>query len=346
MYQTTRAGMQEVFACNCGMVFCSCAVAADYEHSLYEAPGAIGSGTSEHDHGRLMEVAATVKKFAQVDEAVLDVGCAQGGLLDALRSYGFARITGLDPSQACVDATRAKGHHAIRGVLDGRVLGTYDLITLSHVLEHIDDVKGFLRQVMDHLAPNGRVYIEVPDLTRHPDFGLPFLELNSEHINHFTLGTLMETMNRCGFAAIDFGLKKISLTSGSPYPAIWVVYQRKPSARAMRRYIADSQAAMDKASLHIEKELGDAEECIIWGAGEYLCHVAALPVFKHVKVVQVVDRNPALWGKPACFLRVEQPSHIRRTCPIVIAALVAAPAIKADIEKMGLANKVITLESK
>ena len=344
IYQTTRAGDQEVFACNCGMVFCSVGVAADYEHSLYEAPGAIGSGSSEYDHRRLREVAGKVAGLADIKrESILDIGCAQGGLLDALRDYGFVNITGLDPSAACVEATRAKGHHAIRGVLDGRVQGTFDFITLSHVLEHIEDVKGFLRQVMAHLNPDGRVYIEVPDAIRHADFEIPFLELNSEHINHFNMVTLIETVNRCGFEVAANGFKIIPLTSGSPYPAMWVVAQRKISYRSMRHYIADSKVVLDSASSYIEKELSDAEECIIWGAGEYLCHVATLPVFRHIKIVQVVDRNPALWGKLAAGKMVEQPAHIRRTCPIVVAAIVAEKAIRSDAEKMGLKNKIIGL---
>jgi SAM-dependent methyltransferase len=277
----------------------------------------------------------------------LDVGCARGGLLDALSRRGYIHITGLDPSQVCVEAVRANGHHAIRGVLDGHIQGTFDFITLSHVLEHIDDVRGFLRSVLDHLEPSGRVYIEVPDASRHADYSLPFLEFNSEHVNHFCRKTLVDTLDRNGFLVVDAEEKVLALANNVSYPVVWAVAERKTSVKAMMQYVAQSRVDMEKLNAHLEKELGDAEECIIWGAGEYLCHVTSLAVFRHVKVVQIVDRNPAFQGKPAAGRIVEDPSHIRRSCPIVIAALTAAvPSIKADIAKMNLKNKTITLEFK
>lgn len=341
-YQTTRAGMQSVFACDCGMIFCSVGHHVDYSESIYEMPNAIGSGVSEYDRQRLKDVALACSAYSFTSCSLLDVGSGQGGLLDAFRGIGYRNLTGLDPSKVCAAEVAKRGHRAMHGYLSD-VGEKFDFITLSHVLEHIDDVRGFLHALRDHMNPHGAVYIEVPDASRHADYSIPFLELNSEHVNHFSPDTLLATLTRCGFETITYAQKEICLTSGAKYPAIWAVAGRKHSVKAMLDYIDSSQDDMAAASLRIEQELGAEEECIIWGAGEYLCHVLALPVFKHVAAVQIVDRNPALHGKAAGDRIVEPTTHIRRTCPIVIAAIVAEKSIRADIEKMGLPNKVIGL---
>ena len=46
-YTLSNGQLQTIYSClPCGMIYCSVPSAVDYAHSIYEAPGAIGSGTN------------------------------------------------------------------------------------------------------------------------------------------------------------------------------------------------------------------------------------------------------------------------------------------------------------
>ena len=340
-YRLTQGGEQAILCCDqCGMVFATVAEKVNYAtESIYTLPGALGSGESPYDRLRLLGI-ATRLDFLGIpkDARILDIGCAQGGLLSALRDHGFTNLFGIDPAKACVDATAAKGIPASLGYLGSRHLPESDLTILSHVLEHVEDVSGALKSV-----PSPKVYIEVPDASRYVEFPIPFLDFNSEHINHFSLSHLTRAVENAGFNVIHSGPRDITLTSGKPYPAIWVVAERRESlSLKVERYIHQSREALEKMNDSLFMQLGSATECVMWGAGEYMTHVASLPVFRRVRIAQVVDRNPTLWGKEACGVVVEPTSQVK-DLPIVIATLVAIEAIKRDIVAMGLKNKVVTI---
>jgi len=59
-----------------------------------------GGGASPADTARFEAIARSLAPFVPSSEAaVLDVGCATGGLLAEIRRLGFARVEGLDPSR-------------------------------------------------------------------------------------------------------------------------------------------------------------------------------------------------------------------------------------------------------
>ncbi len=339
-YTLSNGSQQTVYACCCGMVYATNPQSTNYSaNSLYMAPNAIGSGGTEADRMRLdgivdTLVGAGISKSARI----IDIGCAQGGLLDALKLRGYTNIVGMDPDIACVKAANARGHDAFVGTL-GYQGGKYDLIILSHVLEHIEDVCSAFTGILKLLEPGGRVYIEVPDADRYYQFSLPFLDFNSEHINHFGMASLEKALNRNGLIATKLQAKNIQLTNGSAYPAIWTLAERRMSTQLMYGFIRQSITQLAQSEARILSELKGFPNVIVWGAGEYLCHI--MPMLRTKRVVQIIDRNPALQGREMYGLKVESPDAARTDCPIIIAAIVAAKSIKADIEARQLKNIVV-----
>ena len=100
--------------------------------------------------------------------AVLDLGCGTGAFLHTMRKAGWD-VTGIEPDlQARANAT------ALYDItpLDPEKL--YELkaecfhaITLWHVLEHVHDLKGYLKQLSVLLAPGGKLFIAVPNYTSY-----------------------------------------------------------------------------------------------------------------------------------------------------------------------------------
>ena len=80
--------------------------------------------------------------------------------------------------------------------------GTFDLVTMSHVLEHVHNPRDTLADVARWLAPHGRVRIWLPNYGslesrafRHLWQGLDI----PRHLYHFTPATLRATLTAAGF---------------------------------------------------------------------------------------------------------------------------------------------------
>lgn len=95
---------------------------------------------------------------------VLDVGCGHGGLLEAFRRRGW-EVHGTELSEASAEFPRALGIPVHVGTpADGPwAPGTFDAITLWHVLEHWHDPAVPLAQVARLLRPGGALLVGVPN---------------------------------------------------------------------------------------------------------------------------------------------------------------------------------------
>jgi len=90
--------------------------------------------------------------------SILDVGSGDGFLLKRLALMGFRRLLGVDPH---LKAERA-GTPELRRAELGETGGTFDVIMLHHVLEHLPDPAGTLRLAGERLAPRGTIVARVP----------------------------------------------------------------------------------------------------------------------------------------------------------------------------------------
>jgi hypothetical protein len=77
----------------------------------------------------------------------------------------------------------------------------FDLVTLVHVLEHIEDLKGFLGKAIRH--SNEFLFVEVPDAEEFEMLGKNNDEFNSCHEWFFTFPTLTRLLEDCGCHILD-----------------------------------------------------------------------------------------------------------------------------------------------
>jgi len=96
---------------------------------------------------------------------LLDIGCGSGFLVKEALSLGWQAI-GIDLDPVRIQQGQQRGiPNLFCGDLDSMRFGDHEfaVVTLSHVLEHIVDIKGFLRQVWRILEPGGILIFEVPN---------------------------------------------------------------------------------------------------------------------------------------------------------------------------------------
>lgn len=324
-----------------------------------------GGGGSASDQRRLEETAALIAGVVpDRDARIADIGCANGGLLAALKAFGYTRLTGIDPSPAC--AANVKRLHGIEGYTGSlrrlpAGIGQFDVILLSHVLEHVLEIGAAVETLDSLLAPGGTLYIEVPDASRYDSFLVaPFQDFNTEHINHFSPAALETLFRSKGFTILSAGSSEIKLDAGWLYPAIHLFARKAPPGtelemappdesfrRGLLHYIKLSSAVFDGIRRHLSNEAGD-REVIVWGTGQLTMKLLAAGVLDPARIAAFVDGNPICQNKRILGIPVYPPARAADFPgrPILIGTLLHGRAIEKVIrEELHLDNPIIFLES-
>jgi SAM-dependent methyltransferase len=104
----------------------------------------------------------------------------------------------------------------------------YDLIIISHVLEHLIDPVGQIRFLSELLSENGMIYIEVPDPTGYYNHhSLEFLRyIDRLHINHFSFETMAKISRLCMLSFTNWGRFDFEYLDETSYPAAYFVLRK------------------------------------------------------------------------------------------------------------------------
>lgn len=346
-----------VSCCRCGFVYADThATQADYDryyhdHSKYEdSVIASGSGQTSFDLTRISAQADRICQHINIDARILDIGCARGGLLLALKKRGYRDLAGVDGAAACVAALVQDGITATEARLSS--LGNaglrpgFDLVILSHVLEHVVDLKPILSAAAALLAPGGAIYVETPDASSYT--GRPFVPyyfFDSEHINHFDTDSLAMLARACGLTQIAAENIEFLVADGLTYPACWSWLQsakdmpRTPITAerlrtAVKSYIAESTQRNGSTIL---SGLAESQRpVVLWGAGSYAQRLFGSGALNNCNIVAIVDRDHNKQGKSFAGHLVHAPESILPPpgAIIAIAAAVHFEAITEDARRL------------
>lgn len=134
----------------------------------------------------------------------LDIGCGSGRFLRALQHGGW-EVAGLELNDDTATAARTVHGLVVETSLEAFADNSFDLITITHVLEHIRDPHQMLEECVRLLNPGGVIAVAVPNieswqarLTRENWFHLDL----PRHLWHFSERWLFKTVTNYGLEPI------------------------------------------------------------------------------------------------------------------------------------------------
>jgi SAM-dependent methyltransferase len=133
-------------------------------------------------------------------ERHLDIGCSLGILLQYFQLEYHNQAVGVEPGEAHRDQARKEGLTVYATLHDLEKAGEvrFDMISMSHVLEHLPDPVGILTHLREALLTvDGRLLLETPNLYAHDSFEVA-------HFFAFSPHTLREVLRRSGFIIDKF----------------------------------------------------------------------------------------------------------------------------------------------
>lgn len=342
---------------NCGFCFAdTTASQKDYDKyynqmSKYEdKETASGGGLNAIDKARLNTAAYIIEEnYPDKAAAVLDIGCANGGLLECLSERGYKHLTGIDITKVCVENVKKAGFNAhFGGIFNLENLGSnkFDIIILSHVLEHIYDLQKTSENLKKLLKPKGIIYIEVPDASRYLNYYVvPFYYFDCEHVNHFDINSLKNLFEDENFKCFSFNEREIRVSETIPYPVVSAVFKREKNkdfnsqksklyqvTNSIVRYIEISK---EKANYsEIENLIQSNLPVLIWGAGMYTLRLLENSPLKNCNIICFMDKDYKKQGNSLNNISIKNPLEVLRSdkkTTIIVASAIYGKEIQNEI---------------
>lgn len=127
---------------------------------------------------------------------ILDIGCGVGDFLHTMEQHGWEG-TGVEPSEEAkaIAKKRIKAQLLSSEEQENLTEGSFDVITMWHVLEHVDALRWQIQQLYRLCKPGGRIIIALPNYMSYDGqyykaawaaYDVP------RHLNHFNEETIIK----------------------------------------------------------------------------------------------------------------------------------------------------------
>ena len=274
-------------------------------------------------------------------KTAFEVGSARGGFLKLLKDVGLEPV-GLEHNAESVEFARASGLEVIEGyLLDGvKTERTFDFIFCNNFMEHQPQIKNFISSLKDFLAPDGVLYISVPNLDRIVEKNCIY-EFVTDHLVYFSANTLRRALEMNGLEVV----RQYSKNNENDL----VVIARNRSANNFK----NANEFVEKIGLSIKNKINEAKKhgtkVVVWGAGHRT--LALLSIQNITKIDYVVDNASFKQGRftPITHQKIYPPERLLEDTNVaVIIMLPGSFSLEAKnfLLERGFTGKILVFEDK
>jgi len=234
-------------------------------------------------------------------------------MLKELKNLGYTNLVGIDPSSACIEITEEEVgcecyQHSLFDIPES--VGKFDVVILSHVLEHVLNVRETISITDSLLNENGYLYLECPNAEYYYDvIHAPLQEFNAEHINHFTETAFENLTGLHRYSKIVTGDKTMVIASNQDYHAVYGLF-RKENLHTEPFIVRFEETIRDRINLYINdsnKIFDEIKKTIaalpqdrtvaLFGIGQFAFKLLKTDVFQHGRKYSLFDNNNMNVGK-------------------------------------------------
>jgi SAM-dependent methyltransferase len=285
----------------------------------YAATAMCSLGTSD---ARLNAQADFVAPFCPADANILEIGCATGELAATVRqNLKPARYDAIELSPAGQQAEPHldRLHTAPLNDLIAAddIERDFDVILMSHVLEHLEDPAAELRAMKMVMRGRGAIFLEVPNLSGHRR--LP-IDDNRSHLHFFSASSLSLLLAREGFEVVATATDA------------WLDPRYADSLRVVAKPFV-----MPEWNHHILSDhplIDSGERVVVWGAGSLTDEMLA-NFFDATRIDFFIDRDPKKHGTTLLGRPVRGPDALgTEPRTVLVNSIDFAAAITADLKAM------------
>ena len=144
-----------------------------------------------------------IQPYYGSNASILDIGAGTGDFVSTALKGGWQAI-GVEPNKKAREKARIKGVELSESLEE--VIGSFKVITLWHVLEHLPDLEREIDRMVSRLEPEGKLILALPNFrswdAKHygeywAAYDLP------RHLWHFSRISIAELFGRRGFEILQ-----------------------------------------------------------------------------------------------------------------------------------------------
>jgi 2-polyprenyl-3-methyl-5-hydroxy-6-metoxy-1,4-benzoquinol methylase len=138
--------------------------------------------------------------------SILDIGCATGELIHYFATHGW-NVTGIEPNKSARNFARTQYGLKVEdeNFLVDALAGSFDVVTMWHVLEHVPDINPRINEIKLVLKDSGTLLIAVPN-PESPDalfYGKHWAGYDvPRHLHHFTKNAMYQLLHNHGLEVV------------------------------------------------------------------------------------------------------------------------------------------------
>ncbi len=298
---------------DCGLLQIVDAIPADL---IYGKADTYTTGFQRPKH---LDDLITTTVARQDPATVIDIGCNDGTLMEALRRSGYTRVVGVEPNPVAAATARKKGHEVYTSYLTEELVarivadhGEFDAVYLRHVVEHVSELEAFFAGIRTLLRADGLLVVELPEVEEAFKLGSPAV-LWEEHVSYFTPAQAEFMLGRYGFQICDrrryvFGggsMAFVAQKKTAPVACTLAIPEPWPTIELLSRFAADIER--QKADLNglvsVARSLGF--QVLVYGAAPRSCLMVSVSQIADMIDFVVDDRQEIqhrLMPGTSCFV--------------------------------------------
>jgi 2-polyprenyl-3-methyl-5-hydroxy-6-metoxy-1,4-benzoquinol methylase len=310
----------------------------------YRAGQLIGTPLAEDSYGK--PYADDFLRFiGQVelphDAKALEIGAGVGYLTRRLKDMGL-QIVGIEPGRGYAAHWEKNGVEIVNDFFPTpSVTGRFHLICSYALLEHITEPAKFMKDVRDHLAPEGVAIFSVPDCTDEIVAGDSAI-LFHEHFSYFDAGSLARLIESAGMHAVV-------TKSGFGRCLYAIASLRRLNLQGERGLERELMASYpERCSRFIERVRCKMSDMAAQGSVGVYCAARGLALLDRTQPMRFFDDDPAQQGK---FLPPFQAAIRGRetllSSPVehlVIMSRTFGRRIRDSLRQQGYKGSIVTLD--
>jgi len=253
------------------------------------------------------QIELTAMCVGDLPNSALQIGSSDGFTLHRFQMAGVDRVLGVEPCES--SNQYALNNYGVESLNAGsenyKLDETFELLILTHILEHLFDPLATLRKLKANIIRGGHILVEVPLWERADK--QPIGVLAFEHLNYFCEQTLCHMLCSCGFDVIHVS-KNYHVNK---YPVITVVAKdgaenglKTPvkkhgeNRRVFDQYMLREKHFWKIINKNISRSINSLRDTYIYGGGIHTSQLLSYLNFcSPDRVVAILDSSPSKWGK-------------------------------------------------